>query len=82
VYGSTGIMQEERSERFGSANHVYFGRQKDGVLESEFSGNLVEVCPTGVFTDKTLKRHYSRKWDLTNAPSVCVHCSLGYVILL
>ena len=40
---------------------VYFGRHEDGVLESEFSGNLVEVCPTGVFTDKTLKRHYTRK---------------------
>jgi NADH-quinone oxidoreductase subunit G len=62
---------------FGSANHVYFGRQQEGILESEFSGNLVEVCPTGVFTDKTLKKHFTRKWDLTNAPSVCVHCSLG-----
>jgi NADH-quinone oxidoreductase subunit G len=62
---------------YGSANHIYFGRQKDGVLENEFSGNLVEVCPTGVFTDKTLKNNYARKWDLTNAPSVCVHCSLG-----
>ena len=62
---------------FGSANHVYFGRHKEGVLESEFSGNLVEVCPTGVFTDKTLKDHYTRKWDLTNSPSVCIHCSLG-----
>ena len=40
---------------FQSHNHVYFGRHEDGVLESEFSGNLVEVCPTGVFTDKTLK---------------------------
>ena len=62
---------------YGSANHIYFGRHKDGTLENEFSGNLVEVCPTGVFTDKTLKNHYARKWDLTNAPSVCVHCSLG-----
>lgn len=67
---------------FGSANHVYFGRQKDGVLESEFSGNLVEVCPTGVFTDKTLKRHYARKWDLTNAPSICIHCSIGCNIIV
>ncbi|MGH8800731.1 MAG: molybdopterin-dependent oxidoreductase, partial [Casimicrobiaceae bacterium] len=56
---------------------VYFGRDRDGTLESEFSGNLVEVCPTGVFTDKTLKRHYSRKWDLQTAPSICVHCSVG-----
>jgi len=62
---------------YGSANHVYFGRQQEGTLESEFSGNLVEVCPTGVFTDKTLKKHYARKWDLTNGPSVCVHCSVG-----
>ena len=56
---------------------VYFGRQEDGVLESEFSGNLVEVCPTGVFTDKTFKTHFTRKWDLQTAPSICVHCGLG-----
>ena len=62
---------------FASHNHVYFGRYEDGVLENEFSGNLVEVCPTGVFTDKTLARHYTRKWDLQTAPSVCVHCGLG-----
>ena len=62
---------------FSSRNHVYFGRHEDGTLENEFSGNLVEVCPTGVFTDKTLKNHFTRKWDLTNAPSVCVHCSVG-----
>lgn len=58
-------------------NQVYFGRHQDGSLESEFSGNLVEVCPTGVFTDKALKQHYTRKWDLQTAPSVCVHCGLG-----
>jgi NADH-quinone oxidoreductase subunit G len=62
---------------FASRSNVYFGRKEDGVLESEFSGNLSEVCPTGVFTDKTLKQHYTRKWDLTMAPSVCHHCSLG-----
>lgn len=62
-------------------NQVYFGRHEDGVLENEFSGNLVEVCPTGVFTDKTLKRHYTRKWDLQTAPSVCVHCGLGCNII-
>jgi NADH-quinone oxidoreductase subunit G len=62
---------------FAAHNHVYFGRSEDGVLENEFSGNLAEVCPTGVFTDKTLKQHYTRKWDLTMAPSVCQHCSVG-----
>ncbi len=62
---------------FALRNIVYFGRERDGVLENEFAGNLVEVCPTGVFTDATLKRHYTRKWDLQMAPSICVHCGLG-----
>ena len=62
---------------FGWHDDVYFGRHEDGALESEFSGNLVEVCPTGVFTDKSLKRHSTRKWDLQTAPSLCIHCGLG-----
>ena len=66
---------------FACHNHVYFGRHQEGALENEFSGNLVEICPTGVFTDKTLKQHYTRKWDLQTAPSVCVHCSLGCNII-
>ncbi|MGH9452324.1 MAG: NADH-quinone oxidoreductase subunit NuoG [Terriglobia bacterium] len=63
--------------QYSIRNLVYFGRQEEGVLESEFAGNLVEICPTGVFTDKTLKKHYTRKWDLRMAPSVCVHCAVG-----
>jgi NADH-quinone oxidoreductase subunit G len=62
---------------FSLRNTVYFGREHDGVLENEFAGNLVEVCPTGVFTDATLKPHYTRKWDLQMSPSICVHCGLG-----
>jgi NADH-quinone oxidoreductase subunit G len=62
---------------FSIRDLVYFGRDSDGVLENEFAGNLVEICPTGVFTDATLKRHYTRKWDLQMAPSICVHCGLG-----
>jgi NADH-quinone oxidoreductase subunit G len=64
-------------DSFGVHDNVYFGRAEDGVLENEFSGNLVEVCPTGVFTDKTLGQHYTRKWDLTNGPSICNLCSVG-----
>lgn len=62
---------------FGMRDNVYFGRFEDGVLENEFSGNLVEVCPTGVFTDRTFSAHYTRKWDLQTAPSICIHCGLG-----
>ncbi len=61
----------------GSHHHVYFGRHEEGTLENEFSGNLVEVCPTGVFTDKTFSEHYTRKWDLQTAPSICTGCGAG-----
>ena len=62
---------------FGAHDALYFGREQDGTLENEFSGNLVEICPTGVFTDKTFFKHYTRKWDLQAAQSICPHCSLG-----
>lgn len=61
----------------GSKENVYFGRHEDGCLSSHFSGNLAEVCPTGVFYDKALSDSYTRKWDLQSAPSICSHCSLG-----
>ncbi len=60
----------------GSARRIYFGRFQEGTLESPFSGNLVDICPTGVFTDKTA-RFRARYWDYEMAPSVCPHCSLG-----
>lgn len=62
---------------FGAASNVYFGRAENGTLESEFSGNLTEVCPTGVFTDKTHSEKYTRKWDMQFAPSICTGCAAG-----
>ena len=62
---------------FGAHDNIYFGRFQEGTLESPFSGNLTEVCPTGVFTDQTHSEHYTRKWDLQFAPSVCHQCAVG-----
>jgi NADH-quinone oxidoreductase subunit G len=62
------------------ANHTYFGRFQDGPLESPFSGNLIDLCPTGVYTDKP-SRFTGRRWDFQRTPSLCVHCSLGCHII-
>jgi len=67
-YRDLGVMQ--------IANKVYYGRFTDGSLESPFSGNLVDVCPTGVYTDKPA-RYRARRWDLDRSPTLCIHCSLG-----
>ncbi len=58
------------------AYRTYFGRYKDGPLESPFSGNLIDLCPTGVYTDKP-SRFKGRRWDYQRGPSLCIHCSLG-----
>jgi NADH-quinone oxidoreductase subunit G len=57
-------------------NRTYFGRFNDGPLESPFSGNLIDICPTGVYTDKP-SRFVGRRWDYQRGPSLCIHCSLG-----
>ena len=64
-------------QAMGSRDRTYFGRAEDGVLVNVFAGNLVEVCPTGVFTDKPFSRSYTRKLDLQSAPSICNGCSVG-----
>ncbi len=58
------------------AHHTYFGRATDGPLESPFSGNIIDICPTGVYTDKP-SRFTGRRWDFERTPSLCIHCSLG-----
>ncbi len=57
-------------------NRIYFGRYQDGPLESPFSGNLIDICPTGVYTDKPA-RFKGRRWDFERSPTLCLHCSLG-----
>jgi NADH-quinone oxidoreductase subunit G len=58
------------------ANRTYFGRFRSGPLESPFSGNLIDICPTGVYTDKPA-RFKGRRWNFERGPSLCIHCSLG-----
>ncbi len=64
----------------GSRQRLFFGRVRDGQLESPFAGNLIDACPTGVFTNKPY-RFTSRYWDLQEAPSVCPHCALGCSVI-
>jgi NADH-quinone oxidoreductase subunit G len=67
-YRDLGVMQIGRRE--------YFGRAESGRLESPFSGNIIDICPTGVYTDKPA-RFKGRRWNFQRGPSICLHCSLG-----
>ena len=57
-------------------SRIFYGRYEDGALESPFAGNLVDICPTGVFTDKPA-RYRARRWDMQRSPSICINCGIG-----
>ena len=45
-------------------------------LQSQFQGNLPEICPVGALTHAKY-RFRARPWDLRRTASVCTHCSYG-----
>ena len=46
------------------------------TVDSELSGNVIDLCPVGALTSKPF-RYSSRTWELTRRPTVSPHCGLG-----
>jgi NADH-quinone oxidoreductase subunit G len=46
------------------------------TVDSELSGNVIDLCPVGALTSKPF-RYSARTWELTRRPSVSPHCGLG-----
>jgi NADH-quinone oxidoreductase subunit G len=51
---------------------TYVGR----TVESELSGNMIDLCPVGALTSKPY-RYKARVWEMQRHQSVCPHCSVG-----
>src|SRR5579859_7513889 len=50
--------------------------QFDRPLQSNFSGNIIDLCPVGALTSRVW-RFESRPWDMTHTASVCSKCAVG-----
>jgi len=50
--------------------------QFDQPLHSNFSGNIIDLCPVGALTSRVW-RFESRPWDMTHTESVCNKCAVG-----
>jgi len=46
------------------------------TVDSELSGNVIDLCPVGALTSKPF-RYSARTWELTRKPSVSPHCGFG-----
>jgi NADH-quinone oxidoreductase subunit G len=46
------------------------------TVDSELSGNMIDLCPVGALTSKPF-RYTARTWELARRRSVSPHCGLG-----
>ena len=46
------------------------------TVDSEISGNVIDLCPVGALTSKPF-RYSARTWELVRRPSISPHCGLG-----
>lgn len=46
------------------------------IIQSEISGNVIDLCPVGALTSKPF-RYNSRTWELSRRKSISAHDSLG-----
>ncbi|GEM_PF-584421 len=61
---------------FGRGHDMRVGPYRDKILESEFSGNMIEVCPLGAITGRDY-RFKSRPWEHRVINSISPHDSIG-----
>ncbi|HKJ09883.1 MAG TPA: NADH-quinone oxidoreductase subunit NuoG, partial [Gammaproteobacteria bacterium] len=65
----------------GRGENVEIGTYVERAIESEMSGNVIDVCPVGALTSKPF-RFAARAWELTQHPTVAPHDSVGSNLFL
>ncbi|MDB4097142.1 NADH-quinone oxidoreductase subunit NuoG [Methylophilaceae bacterium] len=60
----------------GRGEHAEISAYVDKSVESELSGNIIDLCPVGALTSKPF-RYSARSWELSRRSSIACHDSLG-----
>lgn len=68
-----GIMELGMSHR---GEHAEIETFIGGTVDSELSGNMIDICPVGALTSKPF-RYSARTWELSRRKSVSPHDSTG-----
>jgi len=62
--------------QIGRGEHAEITTFIERSIDSELSGNIIDLCPVGALTSKPF-RYSARAWELTSRPSVSPHDGLG-----
>ncbi|RPD47161.1 Fe-S-binding domain-containing protein [Hymenobacter sediminis] len=81
VYTANQITDNRVHGVLGRGDAAEIGTYIENIIDNDFSGNVIDVCPVGALTDKTF-RFKSRVWFTkpVNAHRDCPKCS-GNVVL-
>lgn len=60
----------------GRGEHAEILTFVDSTVDSELSGNMIDLCPVGALVSKPF-RYSARTWELSRRKSVSPHCGLG-----
>ncbi|MEW8627247.1 MAG: NADH-quinone oxidoreductase subunit NuoG [Candidatus Thiodiazotropha sp.] len=60
----------------GRGEHMVIGTYIEKSVDSELSGNIIDLCPVGALTSKPF-RFNARAWELTQVEAIAPHDSLG-----
>jgi NADH-quinone oxidoreductase subunit G len=63
----------------GRGDRLEIGTCVENSIDSELSGNIIDLCPVGALTNKPF-RFAARAWELVAKPSVANHDGLGSVV--
>ncbi len=61
---------------FGRGDRAAIGTSLEQGIESELSGNVIDLCPVGALTNKPF-RFSARAWELMARPALAVHDGVG-----
>lgn len=63
----------------GRGDRLEIGTCVQNSIDSELSGNIIDLCPVGALTNKPF-RFAARAWELVARPSVAMHDGVGSLV--
>jgi len=70
------VAKEPQLGVFGRGSHERIDVFPGSSLDSNYSGNTVDICPVGALLSRDF-RFRARAWFLSTSPSLCSGCSRG-----
>jgi len=70
------VLGDKELGGMGRGSRTTIGTYIEGSIDSEMSGNVIDVCPVGALTAKP-SRFAARAWEMRSNPTIAAHDCVG-----